>query len=84
MKRLHPIYASWVSHVNDTTEKDLIIKALLDCAPACSLQSAINSKLISPENAIKAYRTKYGIKNKIFSIDDFAQDEVNFSRKMDI
>lgn len=80
----HPVIASWVRHVADDQEKDAIIKALLDCTPACALQSAISSDLISHDNAIKAYRAKYNIKNMSLTIDDFAQEENDFCRKMDI
>ena len=80
----HPVYLSWVSHVADQAEAQAIITALLDCFTASSLASLISEGITTHENAIVAYRKKYSIKNKTFTISDFVREESAICQRFDI
>lgn len=80
----HPVHLSWVSHVEDQVEAQAIINALLHCFVASSLASLISEGITTHENAIVAYRKKYNIKNKSFTISDFVREESAICQRFDI
>jgi hypothetical protein len=78
------IYESWVNHIDNQAEKKAVILALLDCTPACELQSIVNKGATNLRNATIAYKTKFAIKNPVLTLQDFVQEEVDICRRLDI
>lgn len=84
MNLTNVVYQSWIKHVNDKSQQESILMALLSPFPASELLSAINDGFIDSESAIQAYRTKYGIKNMALTINDFASEESSNCARFDI
>jgi hypothetical protein len=78
------IYASWVSHIGNTSEKNAVVRALLDCFPASELVSIVNKGLTTLEVANIAYKKKYKVSTPFMGVEVYAQDEANFCKQHDI
>lgn len=78
------IYQSWVNHIDNQSEKNAVIRALLNCTPANELLSIVNKGLTNLANATVAYKTKYAVKSPSLSLQDFVNEENDFCRKFDI
>jgi hypothetical protein len=78
------IYQSWVKHISNEAEKKAVILALLDCTPACELQSIVNKGSTNLRNATIAYKTKFAVKNSVLTLQDFVQEEIEICQRFDI